>query len=123
MAERKATATALCRAAEEYAARLSCPTVELRGGPAPADWQTRTDSHCGFVAPILDDDEAQLLAIPRKQRAEVRKGLDNELEIRIGIGPRERADHYAVYAESVRNLGWDRTKQGPIEFGQEMPEP
>jgi len=105
LTERPATATALARAAEEYAARLSCTTIELRGGPAPADWTTRGDSHCGFVAPILRDDEAQLLAIPRKQRAEVRKGLENDFEIVIGIGSRERAEHHAVYAESVRNLG------------------
>ena len=105
LAERAATATALCRAVEEYAVRLSCSTVELRGGPAPKGWETRRDSHCGFVAPILAEDEAQLLAIPRKQRAEVRKGLENDLEIRIGTGLEDRADHYAVYAESVRNLG------------------
>jgi FemAB-related protein (PEP-CTERM system-associated) len=105
LAEREGTATALCRAAEEYAVRLSCPTVELRGGHAPADWHRRTDSYCGFVAPILAEDEAQLLAIPRKQRAEVRKGLEGDLEITIGIGPQDRIDHYAVYAESVRNLG------------------
>ena len=105
LAERGATAMALCRAAEEYALRLSCQTVELRGGPAPEAWHRRTDSHCGFVAPILEDDDAQLLAIPRKQRAEVRKGLDNDLEIAVGTGPRDRAEHFAVYAESVRNLG------------------
>jgi FemAB-related protein (PEP-CTERM system-associated) len=105
LAERDATATALCRAAEEYAVRLSCPTIELRGGHAPEGWHRRTDSHCGFVAPILANDDAQLLAIPRKQRADVRKALDNDLEVTIGIGPRDRADHYAVYAESVRNLG------------------
>jgi FemAB-related protein (PEP-CTERM system-associated) len=105
LAERETTATALCRAAEEYAVRLSCTTVELRGGLAPEGWDTRSDSHSGFVAPILPEDEAQLLAIPRKQRAEVRKGLENELEICTGVGARERSDHYAVYAESVRNLG------------------
>lgn len=105
LAQREATATALCRAAEEYAVRLSCPTVELRGGEAPEDWHHRTDNHCGFVAPILADDEARLLAIPRKQRAEVRKGLESDLEVTIGIGPHDRADHYAVYAQSVRNLG------------------
>ena len=105
LAERAGTAAELCRAAEEYAVRLSCSTVELRGGPAPKGWHTRNDSHCGFAAPIEADDEAQLLAIPRKQRAEVRKGLDNELEVTVGTGPCDRADHYAVYAESVRNLG------------------
>jgi FemAB-related protein (PEP-CTERM system-associated) len=105
LAEREPTALALCRAAEEYAVRLSCSTVELRGGPAPDTWHKRTASHCGFVAPILADDEAQLLAIPRKQRAEVRKGLEADLEIAVGTGEHDRADHYAVYAESVRNLG------------------
>jgi hypothetical protein len=28
-----------------------------------------------------------------------------------------------VAAEKVRNLGWDRTRQGPVEFGQGTPEP
>ena len=105
LAEREATAEALCRAAEEYAVRLSCTTIELRGGLAGKGWHRRSDSHCGFVAPLAADDEAQLLAIPRKQRAEVRKGLESDLEVTIGAGPRERADHFAVYAESVRNLG------------------
>ena len=105
LAETEGTALALCRAAEEYALRLSCQAVELRGGAAPAEWDSRADSHCGFVAPLAADDEAQLLAVPRKQRAEVRKGLAAELEITTGSDEGERAAHYAVYAESVRNLG------------------
>lgn len=105
LAARETTAVALCRAAEEYAQRLACSTIELRGGVAPGDWALRSDSHCGFVMPLAADDEAQLLAIPRKQRAEVRKGLDNDLEVTIGTGPADRAAHHAVYAESVRNLG------------------
>lgn len=98
----------LFRAAEELAARRSCPAIELRGGVLPnsgAGWALKTTSHCGFVQPLAADDEAQLTAIPRKQRAEVRKGLANPLEIDIGTAERDRAAHYAVYAESVRNLG------------------
>lgn len=105
LAERETTAAMLCRAAEEYARRLSCTTIELRGGPAPNAWRVRTDSHCGFVAGLAGDDEAQLLAIPRKQRAEVRKGLEADLTVHVGTGAEDRAAHYAVYAESVRNLG------------------
>jgi hypothetical protein len=105
LAERPATAEALCRAAEELAARLSCPTIELRGGPAPEDWDVKTDSHCGFAADLAADDEAQLLAITKRQRAEVRKGLERDLELRKGTGPAEIAAFYAMYAESVRNLG------------------
>ncbi len=94
--------------AEDQAIRRSCPAIELRGGILPqgrAGWIAKTESHCGFVTPLAADDEAQLTAIPRKQRAEVRKGLANEFTIEVGTGPRDRAAHYAVYAESVRNLG------------------
>lgn len=100
--------TALIVAAEELAIRRSCAAIELRGGPLPEHregWAIRHDSHCGFVLPLAADDEAQLLAVPRKQRAEVRKGLANDLTVEIGTEARDRAAHYAVYAESVRNLG------------------
>ncbi len=99
------TAIALCRKAEELAQRRSCPTVELRGGNAPGDWDWQTDSHCGFVAEIVADRDAQLLAIPRKQRAEIRKGLNMGLSIETGSSEAGRAAHYSVYAQSVHNLG------------------
>jgi FemAB-related protein (PEP-CTERM system-associated) len=105
LAERETTAQALCGAAEELAARLSCPTIELRGGPAPLHWTIRTDSHCGFAADLAADDEAQLLAITKRQRAEVRKGLEQDLVVSVGTGPQGVAAFYAMYAESVRNLG------------------
>ncbi len=95
-------------ALEELAQRRSCPAIELRGGALPTGrkgWKVRHDSHCGFVADLAADAEAQLLAIPRKQRAEVRKGLAGPLSVDIGIGPRDCEAHYRVYAESVRNLG------------------
>jgi len=108
LAETPRVAELLAQAAQELAARLGCPAIELRGGALPEHregWTVRRDAHAGFVAPLAADDEAQLLAIPRKQRAEVRKGLANDLEIRVGASAADRAMHYAVYAESVRNLG------------------
>jgi FemAB-related protein (PEP-CTERM system-associated) len=93
---------------EELAARISCQTIELRGGLLPhgrPGWALKRTSHAGFVAPLAADDEAQLARIPRKQRAEVRKGLGNSLQVEVGVSQRDRAAHYAVYAESVRNLG------------------
>ncbi|WP_156842414.1 FemAB family XrtA/PEP-CTERM system-associated protein [Novosphingobium aquimarinum] len=99
---------AIFSAAEELALRQNCPTLELRGGPVPRGrkgWAVKTDSHCGFVVPLAADDDAQLKAIPRKQRAEVRKGLANDLGVTVGRGAADRDAHYAVYAESVRNLG------------------
>ncbi len=105
LADTDAAALKLAAAAEELAVRHSCGTVELRGGALPWHWAVRRDSHCGFVTPLAADDEAQLLAIPRKQRAEVRKGLQTDLTVHVGTGEADRAAHYAVYAESVRNLG------------------
>ena len=95
-------------ALEELALRHSCPAIELRGGVLPGareGWVIRRDSHCGFVLPLAADDEAQLTAIPRKQRAEVRKGLAGDLTVATGTSERDRTAQYAVYAESVRNLG------------------
>jgi FemAB-related protein (PEP-CTERM system-associated) len=105
LAERMATAETLCRAAQELATRLSCPTIELRGGTVPPDWQVRTDSHCGFAADLAADDEAQLLAITKRQRAEVRKGLAEDLTIEAAIGREAQRAFFAMYSESVRNLG------------------
>ncbi len=105
LARDQGTAASLCDAACEYAQRLSCTTIELRGGEAGDSWTVRTDSHCGFVQPLAEEDEAQLTAIPRKQRAEVRKSLKNDLTVEVGKSETDRAAHYAVYAESVRNLG------------------
>ena len=89
-----------------FAERYSFPSVELRGGAVPdQQWQHNQGVYAGFVAALADDEESQLLAIPRKQRAEVRKGLSKDLAVRIGSAQQDRDDHYAVYAESVRNLG------------------
>lgn len=101
-------AAALVRAAGELALRLSCPAIELRGGvlpPAGAGWALREGAHAGFVRPLASDDEAELLQIPRKQRAEVRKGLAGDLTVEVGRDAGMRTAHHAVYAESVRNLG------------------
>jgi FemAB-related protein (PEP-CTERM system-associated) len=94
-------------ALEEMCRRHLCPTAELRGGPLPgerAGWVIKTQSHSSFIRPLATDDEAELLAIPRKQRAEVRKGLANDFEVVTG-GLDLADEHYHVYATSVRNLG------------------
>jgi FemAB-related protein (PEP-CTERM system-associated) len=96
-----AMADALGEAAWALALNLHCPTLELRGGMLPSGWDSDTTTYLGFARDLAVDDEAELLAIPRKQRAEVRKALGNDLTVDIG----DRHAHYAVYAESVRNLG------------------
>lgn len=102
-----AAAPALAQAAQALASGLRSPTIELRGGilPETPGWHIRRDSHAGFVRPLAADDEAQLLAIPRKQRAELRKGLGQALTVRTGTSAQDQDWHYRVYSESVRNLG------------------
>jgi FemAB-related protein (PEP-CTERM system-associated) len=106
LAEEPAAVPLLADAAWRLAERHACASVELRGGALPegGHWHRESGSHLSFARPLAADDEAELLAIPRKHRAEVRKGLANALEVHVG---REDAlaDHYAVYAEMVRNLG------------------
>ncbi len=105
LAESPEVARTLAAAAENHAVAGGFSGVELRGGPVPEHWQAWDDKHCGFIRPLAVNDEAELTAIPRKARAEVRKGLGFGHRITIGREARDLAAHYACYAESVRNLG------------------
>jgi FemAB-related protein (PEP-CTERM system-associated) len=108
LATSDAAAEALLAEGWALAGKLGCPSLELRGGimPAPgAGWCFKNDVYAGFARPLAKDDEAELKAIPRKQRAEVRKALDAGMTVAVGRSAADRAMHYAVYAESVRNLG------------------
>jgi FemAB-related protein (PEP-CTERM system-associated) len=98
-------AALLVDAAIALATRLSCPTIELKGGDIQAGWHHDSTTYLGFTRPLAADDDAELLAIPRKQRAEVRKSLDLGMVVETGTAQRDRDAHYAVYATSVRNLG------------------
>lgn len=94
--------SALTDAGVALAEQLSCPTIELRGGPLPPFWRVNEGTYAGFVRDLPAGEGAILKSIPRKQRAEVRKGLERGLEVSIG---RDLKRHFKVYAASVRNLG------------------
>lgn len=105
LADSPDAARALTEAAEAHALAGGFSGIELRGGAIPDHWQAWSDKHCGFVRPLAASDEAELNAIPRKARAEVRKGLALDHRVTIGRGRADLAAHYACYSESVRNLG------------------
>lgn len=96
---------ALATAAQAHAKAGGYAGIELRGGTIPAGWDTWSDKHCGFERPLAGDDDVELLAIPRKARAEVRKGLGFGHRVTIGSSATDLAAHYACYSASVRNLG------------------
>lgn len=107
LADNLDVAMVLADAAADLACSLGVPSVELRGGPLPDGdgWYGEEGVYAGFERDLAADDEAELLAVPRKQRAEVRKALASELTVTCGRDAAERADHYHIYATSVRNLG------------------
>jgi FemAB-related protein (PEP-CTERM system-associated) len=82
---------------------LDVDYLEYRGGLAQhPGWAQKSALYVGFKKPIDADPEKNLLAIPRKQRAMVRKGIAAGLVSTLDADP-ERL--YRVYAVSVRNLG------------------
>ena len=105
LATTNAAAERLASCAEELAGRRACTELEVRGGPLPENWQRIEGKHAIFARDLAENDEAQMLAVPRKQRAEIRKGLNSDLTVRLGCDQTNRAAHYIVYATSVRNLG------------------
>ncbi|MDR2838994.1 MAG: FemAB family PEP-CTERM system-associated protein, partial [Azonexus sp.] len=76
--------------------------LEFRNiAPRHADWPTQ-DLYVTFRKEILPEVEANMLAIPRKQRAMVRKGIKNGLVSQID----DNADRFfALFADNVHRHG------------------
>jgi FemAB-related protein (PEP-CTERM system-associated) len=92
----------LSEAACALARQLKVDYLELRNRRRQhPDWPVK-ELYVTFRKPIAAESEVNMLAIPRKQRAMVRKGIQKELRSRIDTDTR---DHYALYSESLRNLG------------------
>jgi FemAB-related protein (PEP-CTERM system-associated) len=104
LADDPAIADALVRAGWALAGRRSCRSMELRGGPVPAGWSAQDGIYAGFSKPLPQGDEAILRSIKRRHRS-IRRAAEFDLEIRRGSAEADRAMLYAVYCESVRNLG------------------
>jgi len=99
-------AAALERHALDTQRRLGVPCLEFRRREAPdAGWQTRPPLYFTFrkAFAITGDDTKDLeRAIPRKQRAEVRKAMKRGL---VAVTDQDVDRAHRIYAESVRNLG------------------
>lgn len=68
----------------------------------PDGWAAGPDLYVTFRKPIEADHDRNMKAIPRKQRAMVRKAIQNNL---TSTADRDAATLHSIYAESVRNLG------------------
>jgi FemAB-related protein (PEP-CTERM system-associated) len=93
---------ALDTEATRLMAELGVPTLEMRNKADRPGWHTRSGLYATFAKTILPSPDANLKAVPRKQRAMIRKGIQNGLRSEVDADV-ERL--YCIYAESVRNLG------------------
>jgi FemAB-related protein (PEP-CTERM system-associated) len=95
-------AVALESEAQQIAQRLGVDHLELRNiEQRHADWPTQ-DLYVTFRKEIFSDEEANMLAIPRKQRAMVRKGIKNGL---VGKVESNVDQFFALYADNVHRHG------------------
>lgn len=105
-----AAEAALLTAAGDLASDLGADYLELRGdalvgrdiSDVEPSWIDKAALYAGFTKPISPDHDANMLAIPRKQRAMVRKGIKAGLESTLDTNAHNL---YAIYSESLRNLG------------------
>ena len=82
---------------------LRVPVLEFRSwAESRPDWLSKGDLYAGFRKPIDPSVDRNLKAVPRKQRAMIRKGMQNGLCSKLD----DDVEHlHRVYGESVRNLG------------------
>ncbi len=106
LADGDQVAEALAQAGWALAWDNGCASMELRGGKLPQQgWALKSGTYVGFSRPLARDDEAELLAIPKKHRAELRKALESGLDFSVGRDAAFRAAHYGLFARSVHRLG------------------
>ncbi len=94
--------SALIDAAVELARSLRVQHLELRNRDVKRPQWPRQDLYVTFRKPIVADADANLRAIPRKQRAMVRKGISHGLRGEIDATP-ER--FFELYADNVHRHG------------------
>jgi FemAB-related protein (PEP-CTERM system-associated) len=88
--------------AKSIAKRLGVAHLEFRNTTARhLDWPTQ-NLYVTFRKEILAQEEANMLAIPRKQRAMVRKGIKNGLTSEIDAGVDR---FFSLYADNVHRHG------------------
>lgn len=96
------SAKALLAAAETLGRELRVEYVELRNqAPLCDDW-ARQDLYLTFRKTLAPGAEPNLLAVPRKQRAMIRKGQKHGLASTIDADPRR---FFALYADNVHRHG------------------
>ncbi len=107
---------ALHTAAREVAKQVGAEHLELRNRESKEPGWPRQELYVTFRKAILPDSEANMLAIPRKQRAMVRKGIKNGL---VGVIDGSVDRFFALYSENVHRHGTPALPKRYFEFLQQ----
>ena len=102
VAEDRTAADALLDAAEARADAMGVGHLECRNLARQREAWTTTDLYVSFRKEIAPDAEANMLAIPRKQRAMVRKGIKAHLTSAVD---NDVDRFFALYADNVHRHG------------------
>ena len=107
LANEEEAAFALADAARDLARRNNIHTIEIRSDHAAlVNWKAKNDAHLYFAKRIPGDSEQALVSIPRKRRAEVRKGLAAVEAGALAVTHSASLDDfYRLYSQSLKNLG------------------
>jgi FemAB-related protein (PEP-CTERM system-associated) len=106
--------THLLQEAERLARKLSVGFVELRDTPAAQGWTGKSDLYAGFEREMIEDEAQNLLQIPRKQRAVVRKAIDGGFRVTTD---KDLDTFYALFSRTMRDHG---TPAFPKKFFREI---
>lgn len=102
LADHSGAAEALRTHARKIGEDLNVDCIEFRSADGIGPWIVKNDRYAVFRRAIEADDAKNLKAIPRKQRAVVRKAIAGTLTTDVD---KDVDRLHAVYAESVRRLG------------------
>ena len=93
----------LSHAAIELAGNRGADSLELRSTKATFDgWPTKAETYASYTAPLSTDADERLKAVPRKKRADVRKGIKADFPIDADASVET---FFNLYAQNLHALG------------------
>jgi FemAB-related protein (PEP-CTERM system-associated) len=96
------TRVALINEAGRICRATGASYVELRDTQGAEGWQTKDDLYAGFEREMDADEAKNLLQIPRKQRAVVRKAIEGPFRVTTD---KDVDTFFALFARTVRDHG------------------
>jgi len=102
LANDEAAGTLLLKEAERIGRAVGAEHIELRDTAAADGWIAKDDLYAGFEREMDADEAKNLLQIPRKQRAVVRKAIEGPFRVTVD---KDLDTFFALFSRTVRDHG------------------